>query len=122
MAMTMHPSLAVQRGQFYRQHLIVPATVGSDLVVGDHQCAALGRAEMRQDYNGCLFQPQLAGGHDAPMPRDDHAVISNQHRVHETKFCNRSCNLCNLRIRMGTSIAGMGDQSVERPKLNRSCK
>ena len=47
----------LQRRQFRRQHLIVPATVGSNLVVGDHQGAALGRAEMGQDDHWGLIQP-----------------------------------------------------------------
>ena len=46
----------LQRRQFRCQHLIVPATVGSNLVVGDHQGAALGRAEVGQDDHWRLIQ------------------------------------------------------------------
>ena len=41
------------------------------------------------------------------MPRDDHTIIANEDGVHEPKLCNRACDLCDLRVRMGASIARM---------------
>ena len=69
---------------------------------------------MGQDDHGRLIEPQLASGHDAPVPRDYHTIIANEDGVHEPKLCNRASDLCDLRVRMGASIARLCCTEVAR--------
>ncbi len=47
------------------------------------------------------------------MARNDHAIVADQYRVHETKLRDRTCDLPDLILGMRLSIARMRDQPVE---------
>ena len=108
----------LQRRQFGRQHLVVPARVGRDLIVRDHQRAPLRRRQVRQHDHRHLGQSQLARGQHPAVAGNDHAVVADQHRVDETELGDRSRDLRHLLLGMGAGIARMRDQSLERPALD----
>ena len=110
--------LLLQRRQLGRQHLVVPAGVGRDLVVGDHQRAPLRRRQVRQHDHRHLGQPQLARGQHPAVAGNDHAVVADQHRVDEPELGDRSRDLRHLLLGMGAGIARVRDQSLERPALD----
>ena len=96
--------------------------VDRDLVVGDHQRAPLHRRQVRQHDHRSLGQSQLARRHDPAVAGDDHAVVADQHRVHETELGDRSGDLRHLLLGMGAGVARVRDQSLERPALDRMGK
>ena len=51
----------------------------------------------------------------ASMAGNDHAIVADQYRVHETKLRDRTCDLPDLILGMRLSIARMRDQPVEWP-------
>jgi hypothetical protein len=63
-------------------------------------------------------EAELARGHDPAVAGDDHAIIADQHRVHEAELGDRSRDLRHLLIGMGAGIARVRDQSLERPSLD----
>ncbi len=110
--------ILLQRSQLGRQHLVVPARVGRDLVVGDHQRAPLRRRQVRQHDHRRLGQSQLARGQHPAVAGNDHAVVADQHRVDEAELGDRSRDLRHLLLGMGAGIARVRDQSLERPALD----
>ena len=94
-----------------------PACV-CDLVVRNHQCAALRGREVREHDHRCFRQAKLACREDTTVSRDDHPVIADQHRVHEAELCDRARDLRDLGVGMRPGVARVRDQAVERPTLD----
>ena len=109
--------LIAERSQFGRQHLVVPSGVVGDPVVGDHQRAALRGRKVRKNDDRRFREAKLARREHTPMSRNDHAIIADQHGVHETKLRDRASDLRDLGLGMRPGIARMRDQPVERPML-----
>ena len=100
------------------QHFFVPAGIKRNLVVCDHHRASLNRCQMRE-YNDRYFgQAKLLCSHNPPMACNQNTVITDENRVDEAKFRNRSGDLCHLLIGMGACVARMRDQAIEWPMLD----
>ena len=111
--------LIPEGSKFRCQHLVIPAGVLGDAIVGDHQSPALRRRQVRQHDHRRFREAKLARRKHAAVTRDDHAIIADQHWVHEPELGDRSCDLRDLILGMRARVAGVRDQSVERPMLNR---
>ena len=107
--------LIAERSQLGRQHLVIPARVVGDTVVGDHQRATLRGGKVRKHDDRRLRETKLARRQHTPMSRNDHAIVADQHRVHETKLRNRASDLRDLGLGMRPGIARMRDQPIEWP-------
>ncbi len=108
-----------QRRQFCRQHLIVPARLAGDLVVGNHQRAPLCRRQVRKNNHRRFGQSEFTGRHHAAMTGNDDAVSTNQHRVHKAELGDRASDLRHLGFRMCAGVARVRDQPGKRPALDR---
>jgi hypothetical protein len=64
---------------------------------------------------GASERPSFRAASIASMARNDHAIVADQYRVHETKLRDRTCDLPDLILGMRLSIARMRDQPVEWP-------
>ncbi len=98
---------------FERQHLLIPASVKRQPVVGDDQGALLRGGEMGQFDHRHLIQPQLACSSQTTVARDDAVVTINQDRVRPAIFDDAGGDLGDLRIGMCARIAGVGNQRLD---------
>jgi hypothetical protein len=108
----------VQRRQFGAQQILIPASVFGQLVVGDHQGAALGIAQMVENDHRNRVDPELLRRQQAAMPGNDDIVRTGQDRVGEAELGNGCGDLCYLLVRMRPRVPGVGHQLLDRRHLD----
>lgn len=112
-------ALAVQRMQFGREQILIPARVERELVAGNHVGTPLRRGQMPEHHHrhgidsepACRQQPAVAG--------DYHAFGVDQDRIGPAELDDRGGDLRDLVVRVRSGVARIGDQPVERPMLDR---
>jgi len=62
--------------------------------------------------------PIVAISPAAAVAGDDHVVGANQHRIDETELGDRGGDLRNLSFRMRPRVANIGNQPLDRPRLD----
>ncbi len=112
-------ALLFKRLQFDVQHLFVPSGVEREPIVREHQSTALGGSQMVEYDNGRLCHPQLPRRCQSRVTGDDHAVPAHQDRIRPAELDDAGRDLGDLRVGMGPCVAGVRDQFVDRPSLDR---
>lgn len=82
----LHTEFEIDKGQFDREHLTVPAGVRGELVVDDDIGPTLSCIEVAQAKRRNALYPEKLGSFDAAMPGDDLVIITDQDRVGEAEF------------------------------------
>ena len=111
-------SRSIRRLQLDRQHLLIPAGIERQLVVGQHIGPPLRRIEMGQAQRRHAVHAEQLGGLDPAMAGDDLAVVADQHRIGEAEPLDAVGDLPNLLLGMGAGIAGVGPQPCDTHSLN----
>ncbi|GJD81227.1 hypothetical protein NBEOAGPD_4473 [Methylobacterium gregans] len=109
----------LQRLQLLGQHLLVPAGVQRDPVVGQHQRGALllGQAGDPDARDAVEAEPARRG--HAPVAGDDDAVVVREDRVGEAEALDRGRELRDLLVGMGARVAVVAAQGAHLDDLDR---
>jgi hypothetical protein len=100
--------LGHQPAQFLEQQRLVPAAQFGQLVVGDPVGPALRLGQMAQHDDRRLGQPELGGGQDAAMARDQLAVGRDEAGDGPAELGHAGGDLRHLVGVVGLGIAGIG--------------
>jgi hypothetical protein len=99
--------------QFQRQHLLVPAGIKRQSVVGDDIGALLRRRQMGQFDHRHLIQSQLARSGQAAVAGDDAVRAIDKDRVGPAELDDAGRDLGDLALGVRARIAGVGDQRLD---------
>ena len=102
-----------QLGQFQRQHLLIPARIQRQPVVGNDVGALLHGGQVRQFDHRHLGHAQLVRRRQPPVSRDDAVVAIDQDRVRPAVLDNAGRDLGDLRFGVRARVAGVGDQRLD---------
>ena len=100
----------LEGSEFGTQHVFVPTSHRRQLVVSDHQGAALRFRQMSQNNDGNCVHVEPARRQHPCVPGDDRIVRADQNRVDKAEFADTGGDLVDLRPGMGPGIV------VEFPK------
>jgi hypothetical protein len=85
----------------------------------EHECPAISLGQMREpDGRDRLHAKQLCGG-DTTMACDDPVIVTDEHGVGEAEALDAVDDLPDLSLRMGSGIAGIGDELAHSAMLDR---
>ena len=105
---------ALQVCQFKAKHLIVPPSIQRQLVICDHVGLFLCIGQVAEsDARDCI-NFHAACRHDSTVSCNDPPPPINQHRIGEAEFLDRCSDLSHLRIDMGSAVARIGNELVDR--------
>src|SRR5260370_22504726 len=110
--------LLLQGCQLFAEHVLVPACIERELVIGDGQGAALDLRQVLQHNNRNFAHALRPGRSEAPFTSNDAAVRPNENWIYEAEFPDGGGDLRHLLagVRAGANVAR--DQPVNRPMLN----
>jgi hypothetical protein len=108
--------LGHQPAQFLEQQRLVPSAQFGQLVVGDAVGPALRLGQMVQHDDRRLGQPQLRGGQDAAMARDQLAVGGDEAGDGPAELGHAGGDPRHLVGVVGLGIAGIGAEAGQRPE------
>jgi hypothetical protein len=102
----------------FAEHLLVPAGIERELVIGDGQGAALDLRQVFHHNDRNFANALRAGRPKAPFTGNDPAVGANENWVYKAEFSDGGGDLRHLLggVRAGVDITR--DQSIHRPTLD----
>ena len=102
----------------FAEHLLVPACIERELVIGDGQGAALDLRQVPQHNHRNFAQAQRPGRPEAPFTSNDLAVRPNENWIYEAEFPDGGGDLRHLLggVRAGVDVAR--DQPIHGPALD----
>ena len=110
--------LVLQGYQLFAEHLLVPACIERELVIGDGQGAALDLRQVLQHNNRNFAHAQRPGRSEAPFTSNDAAVRPNENWIYEAEFPDGGGDLRHLVAGVCAGVNVARNQSVNRPELN----
>ena len=109
-------AVLLERLQFDAQHLLVPAGIHRQLVVGQNKRAPLCFGQMIEHDDRNFGHAQFAGGQQAGVAGDNDPVGAGKDRVRPAEFGNGCRDLGDLFVTMRARIPGERDQLLDRPR------
>jgi len=114
-----HVEALVLKGlDFDAKHLVVPAGVFCQLIIGNDVRAFLRLGQMIQHDHGNLGQPKLPRGEQTTMAGEYSRLRVHQNRVVKAELRDAGSDLGNLGFCMSPRVPGPGNQLVDQPHLD----
>jgi hypothetical protein len=104
----------LQVAEFETQHLLVPARVLGEFVVGNDVGLTLGFGEVSKLNRRDLVHSELASGQNATVSGYNSLFSVDQNRVCEPEFPDTGGDLSDLSVGMGARVARVGDERADR--------
>jgi hypothetical protein len=101
------------------EHLLVPAGVERELVVGDDIGPVLRRREVVEHDHRHRVEPEPARRLEPSVAGDHGAVAGGEDRIGPAELHDAGGDLRHLLVRMRARVARIGAQARERPVLDR---
>ena len=108
----------LQGSQLFPKHLLVPAGMERELVIGDDQGAALDLRKVCQHNNRNFAHALTLGRPEARFTSDKPAVGRNENWVYEAEFPDGGGDLRHLLRGMCARVSVITNQSIHGPALD----